>query len=38
VLEDGRVVGHGPHAELLTTCETYRRLWDAQSHVGDATP
>jgi ABC-type multidrug transport system fused ATPase/permease subunit len=38
VLEDGRVVGHGPHAELLTTSETYRRLWDAQSHVGDATP
>jgi subfamily B ATP-binding cassette protein MsbA len=38
VLEDGRVVGHGPHAELLTTCETYRRLWDAQSHAKDATP
>ena len=37
VLEDGRVVGHGPHSELLTTCPTYRRLWEAQSHSKDAT-
>lgn len=36
VLEDGRVVGLGLHAELLATCATYRRLWEAQS--GDAAP
>jgi subfamily B ATP-binding cassette protein MsbA len=32
VLEGGRVVGQGRHAELLDHCDTYRRLWDAQMH------
>jgi len=30
VLEAGKVVGVGPHAELLETCDLYRRLWTAQ--------
>ena len=38
VLEDGRVVGLGPHAEVLATCATYRRLWEAQARSGDAVP
>ena len=37
VLEEGRVVGHGPHTELLGTCATYRRLWEAQAPSKDAT-
>ena len=32
VLEAGRVVGCGTHAELLAGCATYQRLWNAQSH------
>jgi len=31
VLENGRVVGLGPHAHLLERCPAYRRLWEAQS-------
>jgi ABC-type multidrug transport system fused ATPase/permease subunit len=31
VLENGRAAGLGPHDELLAHCETYRRLWTAQS-------
>jgi ABC-type multidrug transport system fused ATPase/permease subunit len=38
VMEDGRVVGLGPHAELLVECATYRRLWEAQSRAGDVAP
>ncbi|MDO5501823.1 MAG: ABC transporter ATP-binding protein [Actinomycetia bacterium] len=30
VLEDGRVVGLGPHEELLQTCETYREIAESQ--------
>lgn len=30
VLEQGRAVGLGTHKELLATCPTYRRLWEAQ--------
>ena len=26
VLEDGRVVGRGAHAELMATCEAYRDI------------
>jgi ABC-type multidrug transport system fused ATPase/permease subunit len=33
VIEDGHVVGLGPHAELLERSPTYRRLWDAQAHA-----
>ncbi|HUP20761.1 MAG TPA: ABC transporter ATP-binding protein [Gemmatimonadota bacterium] len=32
VLEGGRVVGLGSHAELKVSCPTYRRLWEAQAH------
>ena len=35
VIDGGRVAGLGTHEELLTTCETYVRLWDAQSHRGN---
>jgi subfamily B ATP-binding cassette protein MsbA len=38
VLEDGRVVGLGPHAEVLATCATYQRLWEAQARLGEAAP
>jgi ABC-type multidrug transport system fused ATPase/permease subunit len=31
VVEGGRVVGQGRHAELLTGCTTYQRLWNAQA-------
>jgi ABC-type multidrug transport system fused ATPase/permease subunit len=31
VLDGGQAVGLGTHAELLTTCETYRTVWEAQS-------
>jgi ATP-binding cassette, subfamily B, multidrug efflux pump len=31
VLDDGRVVGQGTHADLLETCETYRQFADSQS-------
>ena len=37
VLDAGEVVGVGPHAELLETCDLYRRLWVAQ-HGGAPTP
>ena len=33
VIEDGRVAGFAPHAELLATCEVYRRLWESQATV-----
>ena len=31
VLDGGRAVGLSAHAELLASCETYRRLWYAQA-------
>jgi subfamily B ATP-binding cassette protein MsbA len=30
VLEQGRLVGFGPHEQLLRECELYRSLWEAQ--------
>ena len=30
VLEQGQAVGLGTHKELLASCPTYRRLWEAQ--------
>jgi ATP-binding cassette subfamily B protein len=30
VLEEGRVVGHGTHKELLQTCEAYREIAESQ--------
>jgi ATP-binding cassette, subfamily B, bacterial MsbA len=38
VLDRGRVVGFAPHAELLRTCPTYRRLWDTQQIGRDTLP
>ena len=38
VLEDGRVVGLGPHADVLAECATYQRLWEAQARSGGAAP
>ena len=39
VLDQGRLVGSGPHDQLLRDCELYRRLWESQrlkhpDHVG----
>ncbi|TMC52939.1 MAG: ABC transporter ATP-binding protein [Chloroflexi bacterium] len=34
VLDDGRVVGMGTHAELMVTCEPYREIVDSQ--LGEA--
>ena len=30
VLEDGKIIGHGTHEELLKTCETYREIYMTQ--------
>lgn len=30
VLDDGQIVGFGPHEELLETCETYKEIYDSQ--------
>jgi len=35
-LEQGRAVGLGTHKELLATCLTYRRLWEAQGSYGSS--
>ncbi|HZN01890.1 MAG TPA: ABC transporter ATP-binding protein [Pyrinomonadaceae bacterium] len=34
VLEQGQVVGLGTHQQLLATCPTYVRLWEAQETYG----
>ena len=31
VLDEGRVAGLGPHADLVASCAVYRRLWEAQT-------
>ena len=33
VLEDGRVVGHGTHEELLATCDTYEEIVSSQGSM-----
>ena len=35
VLEDGRVVGIGQHAELLSTCAVYREIAESQASLGE---
>ena len=30
VLEDGKIIGHGTHEELLKTCETYSEIYTTQ--------
>jgi ABC-type multidrug transport system fused ATPase/permease subunit len=32
VLERGRLIAVGPHADLLETCPAYRRLYQAREH------
>jgi len=34
VLDRGRLVGLGPHQELVRECEPYARLWEAQDRAG----
>jgi subfamily B ATP-binding cassette protein MsbA len=39
VMERGRVIARGTHAELLQNCEAYRRLYQARTHGnGDSAP
>lgn len=36
VLENGKVEGFGPHEQLITECEAYRRLYSSEmTHKGD---
>lgn len=36
VLDKGRLVGLGPHDQLVAHCETYRKLWNSQGkHFSD---
>ena len=34
VLEDGRIIGHGTHGDLLQTCPFYRDIYETQ--MGEA--
>jgi ATP-binding cassette subfamily B protein IrtA len=36
VVEDGRVLAEGRHAELLESCELYRSMWNAHISAKDA--
>ncbi len=38
VLEQGQVVGLGTHQQLLATCPTYVRLWEAQGGYASSEP
>jgi ABC-type multidrug transport system fused ATPase/permease subunit len=38
VLDQGRVAGCDHHDRLLRTCQTYRRLWEAQGYDPGASP
>jgi ABC-type multidrug transport system fused ATPase/permease subunit len=33
VLEDGNLVGYGPHAGLLEDCALYKKLWRQQMEL-----
>jgi ATP-binding cassette subfamily B protein len=33
VLDDGKVVGIGAHADLLKTCEVYREIAESQASL-----
>lgn len=37
VLQNGRVVGDGPHDVLVRTCDLYRRMWETQQ-IGLGSP
>jgi ATP-binding cassette subfamily B protein len=34
VLDDGKIVGMGKHAELLKSCEEYREIYESQMGKG----
>ncbi|MGQ9367155.1 peptidase domain-containing ABC transporter [Azospirillum sp. A39] len=34
VMDGGRIVDNGPHADLLTRCSIYRHLWEQQNRHG----
>ena len=36
VLDDGRMVGLGRHAELLESCPVYKEIYESQFKKGDA--
>jgi ATP-binding cassette subfamily B protein len=36
VLDDGRLVGHGSHEELLATCDVYRDIYESQMERTEA--
>jgi ATP-binding cassette subfamily B protein len=33
VLDRGKLIANAPHAELLETCDVYRRLWQQQTQA-----
>jgi ATP-binding cassette, subfamily B, multidrug efflux pump len=35
VLDDGKVVGIGRHADLVTSCEVYREIAESQASLGE---
>ena len=35
VLDDGRMVDHGTHEELMERCEIYREVHDSQTKGGE---
>ena len=35
VLKDGKIDGRGKHEDLLESCETYRRLWNASEESAE---
>ena len=34
VLDEGRILGYGTHEELLSSCPTYRNIYEAQMGEG----
>ena len=37
VMERGKAIAFGPHAELMETCDIYRHLWQQQTgHITEA--
>ena len=36
VLDDGKIMGVGTHSELLSTCETYKEIFESQFYAAKA--
>ena len=36
VVNDGNVIAHGTHEELLTSCSLYKNMWDAHISIKDS--